>query len=281
MQKVDKEIIKQNVKLALQEDLGGNIDITSNLLPQDKIIDAFVKTKEQNAVLCGVDWFTEVFAALSKDVVITWDYVDGDDINEGNVLLTMKGPARAILTGERTALNFLQMLSGTATLTNLFVRELQGTDTKLLDTRKTIPGLRAAQKYAVRCGGGFNHRMGLFDAFLIKENHIRAIGSITEVIKKARKTNPDKVIEIEVENITQLKEAIDAGADIVLLDNFSVEQVADAVLINKHQVKLEASGNVDMLNVRSIAETGVDYISVGSITKHVRAVDLTLLIPNI
>lgn len=269
------DLIVKTVKDALFEDLQGQKDITALLIPESRRACARVVTREE-MVLCGVAWVNEVFRQIDKNIVINWNYQDGDAVGADCVLFTLEGNARSLLTGERTALNFLQTLSGVATATSIFVKKLAGSTTSLLDTRKTIPGLRAAQKYAVKCGGGCNHRMGLFDAFLIKENHIAACGSITEAIRVAKEIAPGKSVEIEVENIDGLKEAIAAKADIVMLDNFSLERIKEAVKVNAGRAKLEVSGDVNLDNIAAIGETGADYVSVGSLTKHVYAINLSM-----
>jgi len=262
------------VALALAEDVGAG-DLTAALIPEDARAEATVISRE-TAVLCGAAWFDAVFRQLDPRVAIDWRAADGDRIEPNQVLCTLRGPARALLTGERTALNFLQMLSGTATLARRFADTVAGTGATILDTRKTLPGLRLAQKYAVRCGGCQNHRIGLFDAVLIKENHIMAAGSITNAIAAARRLHPGVTVEVEVENLAELEEALAAGPDIVMLDNFDLATMAEAVRIAGGRVKLEASGNVSFDTVRQIAETGVDYISIGGLTKDVRAVDLSM-----
>ncbi|MGH8510359.1 MAG: carboxylating nicotinate-nucleotide diphosphorylase, partial [Gammaproteobacteria bacterium] len=259
---------------ALQEDVGEG-DLTAVLIPPDHHSRAHVLTRE-DAVLCGTRWFHAVFSRLDTRVEIHWRTQDGDEILAKQEICVLAGPTRALLTGERTALNFLQMLSGTATATRGYARTLQGTRTKLLDTRKTIPGLREAQKYAVRCGGGYNHRLGLFDGVLIKENHIAAVGSIAGGVASAKARYPEMQLEVEVENLAQLDEAISAGADIVLLDNFTVDQLHAAVARNRGRVRLEASGGFDLDTLRAAAETGVDFISVGALTKNIRAIDLSM-----
>lgn len=259
---------------AIHEDLGDG-DLTASLMPEDMRSKASLITRE-NAVLCGTCWFDSVFRQLDENIKIQWHAKDGDDIFKNQKLCTLEGPVRALLTGERTAINFVQTLSGTATTTREYARILEGTTTKLLDTRKTIPGLREAQKYAVRCGGGHNHRIGLFDGILLKENHIAASGSITKAVNAAKERYPEMPVEVEVETFDQLNEAIEASADIILLDNFSLNDMREAVAINNGHAKLEASGGFDMDALRETAETGVDYISVGSLTKHVRAVDLSM-----
>ncbi|MFN3162169.1 MAG: carboxylating nicotinate-nucleotide diphosphorylase [Pseudohongiellaceae bacterium] len=264
--------IERQVSTALVEDIGDG-DITAALIPEDKLVAARVEVRE-DAVLCGCSWVDEVFRQLDPAVVLTWRAKDGARLTAGAELLTLQGPARSLLTGERSALNFLQTLSGTATTTAALVALVAHTEVRLLDTRKTIPGLRSAQKYAVRVGGGQNHRMGLFDAFLIKENHIAACGSIAAAVTEARGREPGKPVEVEVESLAQLEQAIAAAADIVMLDNFSPDQLRQAVTLNAGRCKLEASGNIDGESLVTTAETGVDYISIGALTKHCRAIDL-------
>lgn len=213
---------------------------------------------------------------MDKNIDIQWHVKDGDDISENQELCTLQGPARALLTGERTAMNFIQTLSGTATIAREYAKALEGTTTKLLDTRKTIPGLREAQKYAVRSGGGYNHRLGLFDGILLKENHIAASGSIGKAVSTAKERYPETPVEVEVETLGELKEAIGASADIIMLDNFSLTDMREAVVITDGRARLEASGGFDMKTLRETAETGVDYISVGALTKHIRALDLSM-----
>jgi len=271
---LEKNII-ETVKTALFEDLQGQKDLTAQLIPAKRSASARVITRE-DMILCGTAWVDEVFRQLDPEVQITWNYKDGDSVEADCVLYTLEGNARSLLTGERTALNFLQTLSGVATITGMFARKLAGTPTRLLDTRKTIPGLRLAEKYAVKCGGGCNHRMGLYDAFLIKENHIAACGSISEAVHAAREIAPDRSVEIEVENIEGLKEAIAAKADIVMLDNFPLERIREAVEINGGRVKLEVSGDVNLGNIADIGATGVDFVSVGSLTKHIKAINLSM-----
>lgn len=262
------------VALALAEDVGGG-DLTAALIPEAAVAEATVISREP-AVLCGTAWFDAVFRQLDSRVIVEWRAADGDGVEPNQLLCTLHGPARSLLTGERTALNFLQALSGTATLARQFADIVAGTGATILDTRKTIPGLRLAQKYAVRCGGCKNHRIGLFDAVLIKENHIMAAGSITKAIETSRRLHPGVTVEVEVENLTQLAEALSAQPDIVMLDNFDLETMAKAVQLTAKRLKLEASGNVNFTTVRKIAETGVDYISIGGLTKDVRAVDLSM-----
>jgi len=271
---LDDSLKDIDVAQALQEDVGEG-DLTALLIPPDHRSRAHVLTRD-DAVLCGTHWFSAVFHRLDTRVEIAWQAHDGDHILPNQEICVLAGPTRALLTGERTALNFLQTLSGTATVTRGYARTLQGTHTKLLDTRKTIPGLREAQKYAVRCGGGYNHRLGLFDGVLIKENHIAAIGSIAGAITSAKARYPEMQVEVEVENLAQLDEAISAGADIVLLDNFTLDQLHAAVARNRGRVRIEASGGFDLDTLRAAAETGVDFISVGALTKHIRAIDLSM-----
>ncbi|MGM0599361.1 MAG: carboxylating nicotinate-nucleotide diphosphorylase [Candidatus Rifleibacteriota bacterium] len=270
-----EKIISESVKIALNEDLQGQKDITSLMIPETRKAKALVITRE-DMILAGQAWVNKVFSSLDPEVKIEWNYEDGDDIEADCLIFTVAGKARALLTAERTALNFLQTLSGVATVTRQFVNKMGNSSTQLLDTRKTVPGLRMAQKYAVSCGGGTNHRIGLFDAFLIKENHINACGSITETVKAARNIDRNKSIEVEVESLMELREALQAGADIIMLDNFSVEDITKAVEINSGKSKLEVSGDVGLHNIAELAATGVDYISSGSLTKHVRAINLSM-----
>jgi len=265
---------REDVRHALAEDIGTG-DITAALIPDSASSTATVISRE-TAVICGTDWVNEVFRQLDPAIDITWHVSDGDEVKPEQLLCTLKGPSRALLSGERAALNFLQTLSSTSTLARQYADAVAGTGTKVLDTRKTIPGLRRAQKYAVTCGGCYNHRIGLFDAYLIKENHIAAAGSITAAIETARQLKADTTVEVEVENIDEVNEALAAAADILLLDNFSTAMLREAVLLNNKQAKLEASGNVTLQTIRGIAETGVDFISTGELTKHIRAVDLSM-----
>jgi nicotinate-nucleotide pyrophosphorylase (carboxylating) len=265
------------VDAALREDIGSG-DVTAALVPVAQQVRGALITRE-NAVLCGAPWADETFRRLDERVRLTWHAGDGDPLTAGQVVFDIAGPARAVLTGERTALNFLQLLSATATTARAFADAVAGTGAKVLDTRKTLPGLRTAQKYAVRCGGGDNLRMGLYDRVLIKENHIAATGSITQAIQAARGTAPGITVEVEVESLAEFEEALAALPDIVMLDEFSPADMKAAVALNQARgrpVKLEASGSVSLQSVRAIAETGVDYVSVGSLTKHVRAVDLSM-----
>ena len=269
--------LETQVDAALREDIGSG-DVTALLVPAAQSVRGRLVTRE-DAVLCGRPWAEATFAHLDPGVRLRWRAADGEPISAGQVVFEIAGPARAVLTGERTALNFLQLLSATATVTRRFVEAVAGTHCRILDTRKTLPGLRSAQKYAVRCGGGDNHRMGLYDRVLIKENHIAAAGSIGGAISAARRTAPGIAVEVEVESLTELDQALAAAADIIMLDEFSLPDMRTAVARNRaggSRAKLEASGSVSLETVRAIAETGVDYVSVGSITKHVRAIDLSL-----
>ena len=271
--------ITRAVRHALEEDLGGTLDphadITAQLIPADKQSTAYVITREAG-VFCGVAWVDEVFSQLGGQVTVEWKVKDGESLQPNQELFRLHGPARILLTGERTALNFVQSLSGVASLVARYMQEIAGTRCKLLDTRKTVPGLRSALKYAVTCGGGTNHRMGLFDAYLIKENHILACGGIAQAVATARELNPGKRVEVEVENLDELRQALAAQADIIMLDNFQVEMMIDAVALNQGQAKLEVSGNVSLQTIRRYAESGVDFISVGALTKHVHALDLSM-----
>lgn len=277
--------IRRAVRAALLEDLGdaltaldqpdASADITAQLIPADRISTARVITREAG-VFCGQPWVDEVFAQLGGEVKVEWKVQDGERLAPNQELFRLHGPARVLLTGERNALNFVQTLSGVATLTARYVAELEGTDCRLLDTRKTLPGLRCAQKYAVTCGGGKNHRIGLFDAYLIKENHILACGGIAEAISEARRLNPDKPVEVEVESLAELEQALAARADIVMLDNFDIPMMQEAVRLNQGRAKLEVSGNVTLDTLAGYAATGIDFISVGALTKHVRALDLSM-----
>lgn len=283
--------ITKTVTWALCEDLGVNSynelaassDITAELIPAQNQAVANIISRDE-CVICGIAWVNEVFKQLDSiyntTTKITWFVNDGQHVTANTTLFELAGNARILLTGERTALNFLQSLSGTATITSSYVKHLAGTTTKLLDTRKTLPGLRSAQKYAVTCGGGVNHRIGLFDAFLIKENHIAACGSIEKAISTARINHADKTVEVEVESIAELTQALNAGADIIMLDNFSTEMIEQAVKltadISAGNTKLEVSGNMTLATLKDYAKSGVDFISVGALTKHVQAVDLSM-----
>ena len=265
------------VKAALAEDVGAG-DVTAALVPQDQEVRGRVVTREE-AVVCGMAWVNETFRCLDPAIQIIWHVQDCDAVKARTLLFEIEGPARGILTGERTALNFLQTLSGTATAARRYVEAMAGTHCTLLDTRKTLPGLRTAQKYAVRCGGAQNHRMGLFDMFLIKENHIAAAGSLAAAVGAARTRSAGLKIEVEVESLAELEQALSAEPDIIMLDDFSDAELVIAVTRNRERVrpvKLEASGGVTLENVRRIAQTGVDYISIGALTKHVHAIDLSL-----
>jgi nicotinate-nucleotide pyrophosphorylase (carboxylating) len=269
--------LPQQVARALAEDVGAG-DLTAALIPADRLGRASVITREP-AILCGIPYVQATFEAIDPKVRLDWLVAEGDSVIADQLLVGLEGPARALLTAERTALNFLQLLSGTATVAQAYAALLEGTKCRLLDTRKTIPGLRTAQKYAVRVGGGHNHRMGLFDGILIKENHIMAAGSIAAAVAAARRASAQIPVEVEVENLSELRQAIDAGADIAMLDEFSLQAMRDAVAQNAQAarpLKLEASGDITLSNIRDVAATGVDFISVGSITKHVRAVDLSM-----
>lgn len=259
---------------AIAEDLGDG-DITASLVPNQKHVTATVITRE-SGVLCGQPWVDEVFRQINPELKLDWQASDGDTVSANQVLFTVSGLAQSILSGERPALNFLQTLSGTATATARYCKLIAHTSTTLLDTRKTIPGLRLAQKYAVTCGGGANHRIGLFDAFLLKENHIEACGSIPEAVAQARQTKPDARVEVEVESVQEFRIAVDAEPDWIMLDNFSLEDMRTAVASNTG-IKLEASGGIETeADLVAIAETGVDFISVGALTKHIRAMDLSM-----
>ncbi|MFA7605289.1 MAG: carboxylating nicotinate-nucleotide diphosphorylase [Rhodocyclaceae bacterium] len=267
--------IQRGVAAALAEDVGSG-DLTAQLISTDTDARGRVITREP-AVVCGTAWFEATFAALDPDAAVIWHVRDGEAVEAGQILCDIEAPARILLTAERTALNFLQLLSGTATVTRRFVDAVAGTGAHIVDTRKTLPGLRLAQKYAVSVGGGTNHRIGLYDGILIKENHIIAAGGIAPVLQKAREiAPPNAFIEIEVENLAQLREALDAGARMVLLDNMDLDTMREAVSINQGRAELEASGGVSLERVRAIAETGVDRISIGTLTKDVRALDLSL-----
>ena len=264
------------VKLALQEDIGDG-DITSLLIADNLQAKAHILCREE-AILCGIAWVEETYRNIDSRVQIQWNFKDGDSLKKDAQVAEIVGNARAILTGERTALNFLQTLSGTATITKQYTERLKGTSVILLDTRKTLPGMRNAQKYAVRVAGGSNHRKGLYDAYLVKENHIQSCGNISNAIATARKINPNKVLEVEVQNLEQLSEAISAKPDIIMLDNFKLQDIRKAVTINPGNAKLEVSGNINQESLVNVAKTGVDYISVGALTKHCRAIDFSLLL---
>jgi len=276
---ISHTLISQLVTLALDEDLNNQSaeqgDITAQLIPQAEQANAKVITRE-DCVFCGKDLIIEVFKQVDPSVVVNICVNDGDLVSANSTLFTASGSARAILTAERTALNFVQTLSGTATTTAHYVKELSGTSTQLLDTRKTIPGLRALQKYAVKCGGGANHRIGLFDAFLIKENHIAACGGINNAVAQAKLNHADKPIEVEVESFDELEQAISAGADIIMLDNFNPEQIRQAVTITNKRAKLEVSGNMTLETLKAYSQAGVDFISSGALTKNLQSIDLSM-----
>lgn len=266
--------IERSVSFALTEDIGSG-DITAELIPADRFADATIITRE-HAIFCGRAWADAVFHQLDSNVTLDWQVEDGDTIVPDQLLVKLHGRARSLLTGERAALNYLQTLSGTATAAGEFARLVAGTSIKILDTRKTLPGLRTAQKYAVTCGGCHNHRIGLYDAFLIKENHIAACGGIANAVTKARELHPGKPVEVEVENFAELNQALDAGADIVMLDNFLHADAKQAVAIVQGRAKIEISGNVAAESIAALIEIGPDYVSSGALTKHVRAVDLSM-----
>ncbi|KGJ94545.1 carboxylating nicotinate-nucleotide diphosphorylase [Colwellia psychrerythraea] len=290
LEKLQQDISK-TISWALCEDLGAvdnampqaSQDITAMLIPENEQAVATVITRE-DCIVCGVAWVNEVFKQLDASLnrtteqatKITWFVNDGESVAANSTLFELEGDARTLLTGERVALNFLQTLSGTATLTSQYVKELAGSDTKLLDTRKTLPGLRSAQKYAVLCGGGVNHRIGLFDAFLIKENHIAACGGISQAVTTAKSNHSDKTVEVEVESLNELEQALNAGADIIMLDNFTPEMIEQAVKATRGKAKLEVSGNMTIEILQEYAKAGVDYISSGALTKHVNAIDLSM-----
>ncbi len=266
--------IEANVRRALAEDIGSG-DITAQLIPAERLAHAKVITRE-SAVICGTAWVDAVFRQLDPRVTVHWHIQDGQRAQANQVLLELEGPARALLSGERSALNFLQTLSAVSTRCQHYADLVQGTAVKLLDTRKTLPGLRLAQKYAVTQGGCHNHRIGLYDAFLIKENHIAACGGIAQAITAAHKIAPDKPVEVEVESLEELRQALDANADIIMLDELSLDEMREAVTLTAGRAKLEASGGVNAITLRAIAETGVDYVSIGALTKDVKAVDLSM-----
>ena len=271
---VPVDLISSQVKLALQEDVGQQ-DLTADLISIDSIATATIITRE-NATLCGQAWCEEVFKQLDPSITIDWHFSDGDKMQENDIICSLHGPARTLLTGERTAMNFMQTLSATASIVQQYVDQVSGLAVDILDTRKTIPGLRLAQKYAVLCGGGVNHRVGLYDGILIKENHINAAGSISAAVNQARTLHTDIAIEVEVECIDELEQALVAEADIILLDNFDTSALENAVAINHDRARLEASGNITLNNVRAIAETGVHRISIGALTKNILAIDLSM-----
>jgi nicotinate-nucleotide pyrophosphorylase (carboxylating) len=271
---VPQSVIEENVFNALKEDIGDG-DITAELIPADNISLATVISRE-NCIFCGLDWFEETYRQIDEEILIDWFVDDGDAVEAGQTLCTISGSSQNIVSGERTALNFIQFLSATATVSHEYAEQLNGYRTQVLDTRKTIPGLRMAQKYAVSCGGCSNHRLGLYDAFLIKENHINACDGIENAIREARFHNPDLQVEVEVETMEELKQAIAAGSDRVLLDNFDLDALREAVALCSGKVITEASGNITLDNLKQVADCGVDYISIGAITKNVRAIDLSM-----
>ncbi|HEC04988.1 MAG TPA: carboxylating nicotinate-nucleotide diphosphorylase [Thiothrix sp.] len=269
--------IPQSVQIALEEDIATG-DVTADLIPLDEVSKATIICRD-NAVLAGCAWLDEAFRQIDNSVIVQWYFKDGDLVDKDTILCRVQGSSRSLLSGERVGLNFLQLLSATATITKMYVKAVEGTGAKILDTRKTIPGLRLAQKYAVLCGGGSNHRIGLYDRVLIKENHIMAAGSISQAVEQAKQLHPDLKIEVETENIAELEEASRARADIIMLDNFSLDDMKIAVALNADngsEIELEASGGVTLATVKQIAETGVDYISIGEITKDIKAVDLSM-----
>lgn len=266
--------IQLNVEHALHEDIGSG-DITAQLIPPEHMARATVITRE-DAVICGTAWVDEVFRQLDPDTRVFWQVRDGEQVSPDQVLFQLEGPARALLSGERSALNFLQTLSAVATHCRQYADLVSDTRVKLLDTRKTLPGLRLAQKYAVTCGGCHNHRIGLYDAFLIKENHIAACGGIAQAVRNAHAIAPGKPVEVEVENLEEMRQALEAGADIIMLDELSLEDMRTAVAHCAGRAKLEASGGINRNSLRSIAETGVDYISLGTLTKDIKAIDLSM-----
>lgn len=268
--------MRRDVRRALEEDIGPG-DATADLLPAATMATARVITRE-DAVLAGRAWFDASFKLIDASIAIDWKFRDGERMRPNDVLCTLQGPARALVTGERCALNFLQALSGTATATARYADAVRGTRATILDTRKTLPGLRIAQKYAVRCGGGANHRIGLFDAMLIKENHIAAAGSLTSAVRAARERHPNLLLEVEVENFGELREALAAGVDRVMLDEFSIDDIRRAVVEIAGRTQIEVSGGVSLETLPALAATGVDFISIGALTKHVRAIDLSMRI---
>lgn len=284
-QLVSQTLVQQQVQMALAEDLGVSqftpsaltLDVSVQLIAPTQHVEAHIICRDE-AIIAGIAWAHEAFMQVDSELAINWLVVDGDAVLPNTCLVKLSGSAQAILTAERTALNFLQTLSATATQTKYMVTQLKGTGIRLLDTRKTLPNLRLAQKYAVKCGGGHNHRIGLYDMFLIKENHIIACGGISQAIAAARQLHPTLRCEIEVENLHELKQAVTAGADVVMLDNFSIADMRSAVAIAKGQTELEISGNVTLADLRELGDIGVDYISSGALTKHIQAIDLSLRI---
>ncbi len=266
--------ITQSVRQSLHEDIGEG-DITADLIANDTQLEVRLICREK-AILCGTEWFNSAFLQIDPDIDLRWSVKDGDAVEGGQILCDLQGHARSLLTAERTALNFLQTLSATATQAHYYQNLISHTKCQILDTRKTLPGLRLGQKYAVRCGGGLNHRMGLYDAFLLKENHLASCSGMAAAVKKARRIKPDALLEIEVETLTQLQQAIATKVDRILLDNFTIAQLKEAVKINNGRVELDASGNITDQNIIEIAQTGVDFISIGALTKHIRAIDFSL-----
>lgn len=271
---IDQLIVQEDINRMLAEDVGDG-DLTAQVIPDTKQAKATVITREP-MVVCGQAWFETVFLTLDPSVQIDWKAKEGERVSKNDVICHISGSARALLTGERTALNMMQTLSATATLAREYAAAIEGTGATVLDTRKTIPGLRLAQKYAVTCGGCSNHRVGLYDGILIKENHIMAAGSIQQAVQSAREISATVPIEVEVESLVEVQQALDAKADILLLDNFTLQQLKQAVALNNGQAKLEASGNVELATIRKIANTGVDFISVGALTKNIKAIDLSM-----
>ena len=271
---ISEYTISSQVKLALEEDIGQH-DITADLIQPTTIASAIIISREA-ATLCGQAWLNEVFKQIDPNIKVIWHFNDGDILSSDNILCELSGPARSLLMGERTAMNYIQTLSATATISQDYAKKVEGFNVQILDTRKTIPGLRLAQKYAVRCGGCYNHRIGLYDGILIKENHINASGSINAAITLARSLHPAILIEVEVENLQEFSEALMGQADIIMLDNFDEKALKQAVSLNQGQAILEASGNVNLNSIRTIAESGVDRISVGALTKDIKAIDLSM-----
>lgn len=271
---ISEYTISSQVKLALEEDIGQH-DITADLIQPTTIASAIIISREA-ATLCGQAWLNEVFKQIDPNIKVIWHFNDGDILSSDNILCELSGPARSLLMGERTAMNYIQTLSATATISQDYAKKVEGFNVQILDTRKTIPGLRLAQKYAVRCGGCYNHRIGLYDGILIKENHINASGSINAAITLARSLHPSILIEVEVENLQEFSEALMGQADIIMLDNFDTKALKKAVSLNQGQAILEASGNVNLNSIRTIAESGVDRISVGALTKDIKAIDLSM-----
>jgi nicotinate-nucleotide pyrophosphorylase (carboxylating) len=272
----DQDAINTIVDLALKEDIGSG-DITASLIPEDRQATATVICRD-HAIICGRTWFDTCFERFDPAVEIDWQIEEPDSVSPDTLLCRLSGPARSLLTVERSALNFLQTLSAVATSTRAYVDALGSSHTRILDTRKTLPGLRTAQKYAVACGGGKNHRVGLYDALLIKENHIMAAGGISAAVQAGRRLHPDKTLEVETEDLTEFQEALTAGADIIMLDNFDLGMITEAVTLNAGRSKLEVSGNVVLENIHEFAESGVDYISIGALTKNIQAIDLSMRI---